>query len=145
MTPSWSPCQTKNSYGQGPSRPSVVTENARDFGRIIRAWALTEERHASVIFTSPRRYHRGSDSYPANLVNALGQLMAQPPDQDLNWVSWLPEGSPMRRVRAIADHTERSAHASAGLGLAFGRGVGNPLLADLDREVFERQGCLQLR
>ena len=69
---------------------AVVTENARDFDRIIRAWALTKEHHAGVIFTSPRRYHRGSDSYPANLVNALGQLMAQPPNQDLDWVYWLP-------------------------------------------------------
>ncbi len=47
---------------------AVVTENARDFDRIVRAWAGTAECHAGVVFTSPRRYHRGSRAYPANLI-----------------------------------------------------------------------------
>lgn len=58
---------------------AVVTENARDFDRIIRAWAVTGEHHAGVVFTSPRRYHRGSSTYPANLVSALEALIAHPP------------------------------------------------------------------
>ena len=69
---------------------AVVTENARDFDRIVRSWAVTGERHAGVVFTSPRRYHRGSRSYPANLVTALGMLMADPPSGDVDWVYWLP-------------------------------------------------------
>jgi hypothetical protein len=68
----------------------VVTENARDFDRIIRAWALTGEHHAGVIFTSPRRYHRGSSAYPANLVTAVDDLLAEPPSESLDWVYWLP-------------------------------------------------------
>ncbi|MGP8005527.1 MAG: DUF5615 family PIN-like protein, partial [Acidimicrobiales bacterium] len=49
---------------------AVVTENARDFDRIVRSWADTGEHHDGVVFTSPRRYHRGSNAYPANLVAA---------------------------------------------------------------------------
>jgi hypothetical protein len=69
---------------------ALVTENARDFDRIIRAWAVTGERHAGVVFTSPRRYHRGASAYPANLVRALENLLADPPDVDTDWVYWLP-------------------------------------------------------
>ena len=69
---------------------AVVTENARDFDRIVRSWAVTGEHHAGVVFTSPRRYHRGSSSYPANLLTALGMLMADPPSGDVDWVYWLP-------------------------------------------------------
>ncbi len=69
---------------------AVVTENARDFDRIVRAWAVTGEHHAGVVFTSPRRYHRGSSAYPANLVTALAVLLANPPDVESDWVYWLP-------------------------------------------------------
>ena len=68
---------------------AVVTENARDFDRIVRAWVVTGEHHAGVVFTSPRRYHRGSNSYPANLISALTTLMDGPPSGD-DWVYWLP-------------------------------------------------------
>ena len=68
---------------------AVVTENARDFDRIVRSWAVTGEHHDGVVFTSPRRYHRGSNAYPANLVAALGMLMADPPSADGDWVFWL--------------------------------------------------------
>jgi hypothetical protein len=69
---------------------ALVTENARDFDRIIRTWAMTGEHHAGVVFTSPRRYHRGSRAYPANLVTALKKLLddARPLEQDR--VLWLP-------------------------------------------------------
>jgi hypothetical protein len=69
---------------------AVVTENARDFDRIARSWAVTGEHHAGVVFTSPRRYHRGSRSYPANLVVALKTFLADPPQVDDDWVYWIP-------------------------------------------------------
>jgi hypothetical protein len=53
----------------------VVTGNAQDFDRIARAWAAAGEHHAGIIFTSPRRYHRGSRAYPANLTAALAALL----------------------------------------------------------------------
>ncbi|MHB8246632.1 MAG: DUF5615 family PIN-like protein [Acidimicrobiales bacterium] len=67
----------------------VVTENARDFDRIVRSWAATGEHHAGVVFTSPRRFHRGSKAYPASLITALAKLMADPPSGDGDWVYWL--------------------------------------------------------
>lgn len=67
----------------------VVTENARDFDRIVRTWAATGEHHAGVVFTSPRRYHRGASACPANLTAALAQLLQQPPPSTLNWIHWL--------------------------------------------------------
>lgn len=69
---------------------AVVTENARDFDRIVRAWAVAGEHHAGVVFTSPRRYHRGSTSYPENLVSALAAMLADPPNVEGDWVFWLP-------------------------------------------------------
>lgn len=69
---------------------ALVTENARDFDRIVRAWAVTGEHHAGVIFTSPRRNHRGASAYPANLVGALAALIANPPSAESDWVFWLP-------------------------------------------------------
>lgn len=67
----------------------VVTENARDFDCLVRSWAATGEHHSGVVFTSPRRFHRGSRAYPANLVAALELLLADPPS-GLDWVLWLP-------------------------------------------------------
>ncbi|MDQ6782350.1 MAG: DUF5615 family PIN-like protein [Actinomycetota bacterium] len=72
------------------SSRAVVTENARDFDRIVRTWVVTGEHHAGVVFTSPRRYRRGSNSYPASLVAALETLMADPPSGEVDWVYWLP-------------------------------------------------------
>ena len=69
---------------------AVVTENARDFDRVVRAWAVAGEHHAGVVFTSPRRYHRGSSSCPENLVRALAALLADPPSVEGDWVLWLP-------------------------------------------------------
>lgn len=69
---------------------TVVTENARDFDRIVRSWAALGEHHSGVVFTSPRRYHRGKRSYPANLVGALRHLLAEPPRALEDWVYWLP-------------------------------------------------------
>lgn len=69
---------------------AIVTENARDFDRIVRAWAARGEHHTGVVFTSPRRYHRGSAAYPANLVSALRTFLADPPREQRDWVRWLP-------------------------------------------------------
>ena len=69
---------------------AVVTENARDFDRIVRVWAAAGEHHAGVVFTSPRRFHRGSTAYPANLVAALEKLLREAPKDELDWVYWLP-------------------------------------------------------
>jgi hypothetical protein len=69
---------------------AVVTENVRDFDRIIRSWAVTGEHHAGVVFTSPRRFHRGNGGYPANLVTAVRELLADPPATERDWVHWLP-------------------------------------------------------
>lgn len=69
---------------------AVVTENARDFDRIARAWAAADQHHAGIVFTSARRYHRGSRSYPQDLVVALTKLLTEPPESQADWVYWLP-------------------------------------------------------
>jgi hypothetical protein len=71
-------------------RRTLVTENARDFDRIVRAWVAAGEHHCGVVFTSPRRYHRGSKAYPRNLVRALADVIDSPPDSTVDWVQWLP-------------------------------------------------------
>ena len=68
---------------------AVVTENVRDFDPIIHRWAATGEHHSGVIFTSPRRYHRGSARYPANLVAALRCVINSAPAAEQDWVIWL--------------------------------------------------------
>jgi hypothetical protein len=68
---------------------AVVTENAKDFDRIVRSWVATGEHHAGVIFTSPRRFHRGSTGYPESLIVALTCFLATPPVAELDWVHWL--------------------------------------------------------
>ena len=67
----------------------LVTENARDFDRIVREWSARGEHHAGVVFTSPRRFHRGSRAYPDNLVAALESLLASRPASTTDWVHWL--------------------------------------------------------
>ena len=68
---------------------ALVTENAKDFDRIVRSWVASGEHHAGVVFTSPRRYHRGSSNHPENLVVALTTLLESPPDDQKDWVHWL--------------------------------------------------------
>jgi hypothetical protein len=68
---------------------AVVTENAKDFDRVVRSWVATGEHHAGVIFTSPRRFHRGSNGYPENLIVALTRFLAAPPVAELDCVHWL--------------------------------------------------------
>ena len=40
---------------------ALVTENVKDFDRLVRQRAESGTHHAGVIFTSPRRFHRGCD------------------------------------------------------------------------------------
>lgn len=68
---------------------ALVTENVKDFDRIVRTWATTGDHHYGVVFTSPRRYHRGHLSYPENLIIALRELLASPPAEEFDWVHWL--------------------------------------------------------
>jgi uncharacterized protein DUF5615 len=70
-------------------RRALVTQNAKDFDRIVRTMSAHGEHHAGVIFTSPRRYHRGSDAYPQNLIAALRTLLAEPPSDQTGWIHWL--------------------------------------------------------
>jgi hypothetical protein len=65
---------------------SLVTENARDYDRIVRTWSTTGEHHQGVVCTSPRRIHRGRQSYPEDLVVALTELLASPPPEARDWV-----------------------------------------------------------
>ena len=82
---------TRNSYAPRTlDRRALVTENVKDFDRIVRSWSATGEHHAGVVFTSPRRYHRASQAYPANLVAALTTLLAAPPSDQIDMVVWLP-------------------------------------------------------
>lgn len=70
-------------------RQTVVTENVKDFDRIVRIWASTGEGHAGVIFTSPRRFHRGSGRYPEDLVNAMRDLLTEELPDLADRVHWL--------------------------------------------------------
>jgi hypothetical protein len=69
---------------------ALVTENAKDFDRIVRTMSAHGEHHAGVVFTSPRRYHRGSAAYPGNLIAALRTLLADPPQDQTDWIHWRP-------------------------------------------------------
>lgn len=69
---------------------ALVTENAKDFDRIVRTMSAHGEHHAGVVFTSPRRYHRGSAAYPTKLIAALRTLLANPPPDQTDWIHWLP-------------------------------------------------------
>ena len=61
---------------------AIVTENAKDFDRMVRSWVATGEHHAGVVFTSPRRFHRGSVAYPENLIVVAGSVVGVTTDTD---------------------------------------------------------------
>jgi hypothetical protein len=73
----------------GAENRALVTENAKDFDRIVRTWATTGETHGGVIFTSPRCFHRGRLSYPEDLITAFRTLLGDPPVDEHDWVHWL--------------------------------------------------------
>jgi len=68
---------------------ALVSENARDFERIVHAWGAAGQRHAGVVYTSPRRFHRGSLSYSENLVVALDRFLTGSTPAGTDWVHWL--------------------------------------------------------
>jgi hypothetical protein len=68
---------------------ALVTENVKDFDRIVRSWVTTGEQHAGVVVTSPWRFHRGRASYPEDMVVALGQWLAEQRGEQGDWVHWL--------------------------------------------------------
>ncbi|HWE71336.1 MAG TPA: DUF5615 family PIN-like protein [Acidimicrobiales bacterium] len=69
---------------------TIVTENAKDFDRIIRVWSTTGEHHSGIVFTSPRRFHRGGLAYPEDLAVALERLLAERTEGDHeDWAHWL--------------------------------------------------------
>lgn len=68
---------------------AVVTENVRDFDRIARDRSARGEHHAGVVFTSPRRFHRGSKAYPMNLARALAEFLGEHNPQGEDRVHWL--------------------------------------------------------
>lgn len=70
-------------------RQTLVTENARDFDRIVREWSARGEHHQGVVLTSPRRYRRAAKAYPTNMVRALAALIEDPPASTQDWVHWL--------------------------------------------------------
>lgn len=67
----------------------LVTENVKDFDRIVRSWASTGERHGGVVFTSPNRFQRARRSYPGDLVLALQSFLADPPAEQQDSLHWL--------------------------------------------------------
>ncbi len=69
---------------------ALVTENAKDFDRIVRRWSTTGEHHAGVIFPSPLRYRRATRAYPANLVAGLLAFLAESPAAQTDLAHWLP-------------------------------------------------------
>ncbi len=68
---------------------AIVTEDAKDFDRIVRSWAALGEHHAGVIFTSLRCFHRASSGYPENLISELARFFESPPAVQEDWVHWL--------------------------------------------------------
>lgn len=70
-------------------RRALVTEDVADFGRITQLWASTGEHHGGIVFTSPRRFHRGSGTYPENLVASLSRFLETPSEPEDDWLHWL--------------------------------------------------------
>ena len=67
----------------------LVTENVEDFSQLVMSRAATGEPHAGVILTNPKRFHRGSLAYPADVISALASLVDDPPTIGDSWVWWL--------------------------------------------------------
>jgi predicted nuclease of predicted toxin-antitoxin system len=67
----------------------IVTENVVDFAAIASRWATDGIPHAGLIFTSPKRFNRATRAYPGNLVVALREVLAEPPDIGASGTWWL--------------------------------------------------------
>ncbi len=68
---------------------ALVTENVRDFMRLVGEWAAHGREHAGLVLTSPRRFHRARRAYPGDLVSALRDLVDDPRPVGPSWVWWL--------------------------------------------------------
>ncbi len=68
---------------------AVVTENVRDFALMDREWAALGRTHGGMVFTSRRRFDRGSLEHPGSLIRALGRFLADPPVEGGSWTWWL--------------------------------------------------------
>jgi Domain of unknown function (DUF5615) len=68
---------------------ALVSENVKNFARVVRTWVASGEHRAGVIFASPRRFHRGGSAYPENLVVGLSAVLDSPPEDQEDWVHWL--------------------------------------------------------
>ena len=68
---------------------AIVTENVRDFALFHATWTASYQRHAGLIFTSPKRFNRATVAYPGSLVTALISFAKTAPGQSDNWVWWL--------------------------------------------------------
>lgn len=68
---------------------AVVTENIGDFASLAQRWALQRRDHAGLVCTHPRRFHRGSSSYPADVTAALVELAAAGWEGEGSSVHWL--------------------------------------------------------
>lgn len=67
----------------------LVTENVGDFSQLVMRRATTGKSHAGVIFTNPKRFHRGRIAYPGDVISALGSFAEDPPIVGDSWVWWL--------------------------------------------------------
>ncbi|HVX20501.1 MAG TPA: DUF5615 family PIN-like protein [Acidimicrobiales bacterium] len=70
---------------------AVVTEDVRDVNYLAQEWVRARRDHAGIVFTSRRRFYRGSRAYPQDLVDALVAFAGRHelPDDARNWVRWL--------------------------------------------------------
>lgn len=67
----------------------VVTENLADFAVLVADWSAAGRSFPGVVFTSPRRFQRGAQSYPGNLIVALAEFLHQSPVTGSSWTWWL--------------------------------------------------------
>jgi hypothetical protein len=68
---------------------ALVTENVVDFTLLATRWAGEGRPHAGLVFTNPRRFHRASAAYPANLIAALRTFLESSPVEGASWIWWL--------------------------------------------------------
>jgi hypothetical protein len=69
---------------------AVLTNNVRDYVRILHRWATHQGSHAGVIFTSDRSLPRNAGGVGA-LVSRLDELLAANPSDDafVDRIHWL--------------------------------------------------------
>lgn len=72
-------------YARGQGR-AVVTENVRDYRPLGEELMAAGESHASMVFTTPKRWPR---SNPGALIAALDELLKTTPDQPIDRELWL--------------------------------------------------------